>query len=97
MTTADFSPDADGRRRWFFAVGAFFGPVLFILVPIALFLSYSFFSVEQRDHCLHPELAQLHPLLHGSDFRADLLANVPPLSRRSYALCAARAFRWRTF
>jgi spermidine/putrescine transport system permease protein len=57
MTTTDLSPIVDGRRRWFLAVAAFFGPVLFILVPIVLFLSYSFFSVEQGAIVYTPSLS----------------------------------------
>lgn len=57
MTTTDLGPDVDGRRRWFLAAAAFFGPVLFILVPIALFLSYSFFSVEQGTIVYTPSLS----------------------------------------
>jgi spermidine/putrescine transport system permease protein len=56
MTTTDFGPDLDGKRRWFLTVAAFFGPVLFILVPMVLFLSYSFFSVEQGTIVYTPSL-----------------------------------------
>jgi len=56
MTTTDFNSDVGSRRSWLLGVAAFFGPVLFILVPICLFLSYSFFSVEQGAIVYAPSL-----------------------------------------